>query len=122
MFFTKKPAALGSGLFRKRGLERREVEKRIYGGERWRLTASAAFLSTRIRPGFEQPVTKMKTKFDMFVNILPVGVCHARHHNMLCVTKNRAGNCTFFCGENPLSPERNCDIISVTDDFCEENP
>jgi len=30
--------------FSRKGLERREVEKRFYGGERKRLTASATFL------------------------------------------------------------------------------
>ena len=40
----KKPAAISSGLFAKGYLERREVEKRFYGLEIQRLTASAVFL------------------------------------------------------------------------------
>ena len=36
-----------TGSFRERGLERREVEKRIYGVERFWFTASATFLLLR---------------------------------------------------------------------------
>ena len=39
--------AFHGGFFRIRDLERREVEKRFYGGERKRLTASATFLLLR---------------------------------------------------------------------------
>ena len=49
-------------------LERREVEKRIYGVER---VAAHGFrvLSVCILPSaFEQPITELKTKFDFFVN------------------------------------------------------
>lgn len=46
-----------------KGIERREVEKRIYGEERMRLTASATFLVIRIPEGFEQQIAELKTKF-----------------------------------------------------------
>ena len=49
-------------------LERREVEKRIYGGERKRLTASVTFHGYSIRFGFEHPMKGMKTKIDKIVN------------------------------------------------------
>ena len=41
---TKTPAAKRQRGFPAKGIERREVEKRIYGEERERLTASATFL------------------------------------------------------------------------------
>jgi hypothetical protein len=46
----KDPTAETVGSFCIRGLERREVEKRFYGGERKRLTASATFLFIRYLP------------------------------------------------------------------------
>ena len=42
--------------------------------ERERLTASAAFLNHMIIPGFEYPITKMKTKINDFMNIYPPSV------------------------------------------------
>ena len=49
-------------------MERREVEKRIYEGERQRLTASAALHDYRIICGFERPITNLKTKCNKFMN------------------------------------------------------
>ena len=43
----KNPAAFRQRDFPAKGIERREVEKRIYGEERERLTASATFLLLR---------------------------------------------------------------------------
>jgi hypothetical protein len=65
---AKKPLPYGNGFLAKRGLERREVEKRIYGGERQRLTASAAFHGYRITAVFEQRLTDILTKSDEFMN------------------------------------------------------
>ena len=49
-------------------LERREVEKSIYEGERQRLTASAALHDNSILCGFERLITNLKTKCNKFVN------------------------------------------------------
>ena len=49
------------------GLERREVEKRIF--ERKRLTASATFLIYKIPDSFEHPITDLKTKCDGIMNV-----------------------------------------------------
>ena len=64
-------------------LERREVEKRIYGSseiaartpvltafpnERKRLTASACLSDNSIIDPFEHVITELKTKIDFFVN------------------------------------------------------
>ena len=49
------------------GLERREVEKRIYV----RKGAAHGFRNLsayKVLVGFEQPITELKTKFDKFVN------------------------------------------------------
>ena len=46
-YIGKTPSLHSDGVSRERVLERREVEKRIYGVERERLTASATFLLLR---------------------------------------------------------------------------
>ena len=61
------PSGWTTGLSRK-VLERREVEKRIYGGERKRLTASVTFHGYSLSFGFEHPMKGLKTKIDDFVN------------------------------------------------------
>ena len=68
LFKKEKPRYLLVPGFPRKGLERREVEKRIYGVERF---AAHGFrvLSVCIVPGaFEQPITELKTKIDFFVN------------------------------------------------------
>ena len=54
----KKPLPRGNGFLLK-GVERREVEKRIYGGERLRLTASAAFHGYSLIDIFEYQLTEI---------------------------------------------------------------
>jgi hypothetical protein len=67
-------------------LERREVEKRIYGGEELRLTASAALHGYTITPDFEQQITDILTNNDQFVNNAPTFVLIRSTRN------NREGN------------------------------
>jgi len=58
---------LGTGVSLK-GLERREVEKRIYGVRKERLTASACLSENRILFKFEQRITELETKKGEFMN------------------------------------------------------
>jgi hypothetical protein len=64
------PADPAARFLAKGVLERREVEKRIYGGERQRLTACHDLSVIKIIPAFEHPITELKTIFDEFVNEL----------------------------------------------------
>ena len=54
--------------FRKRVLERREVEKRIYGVGKNAAHGFRNLSVSKIPPGFERPITELKTKYDKFVN------------------------------------------------------
>jgi hypothetical protein len=76
-------------------LERREVARRNCVPERQRLTASAAFLKSRIPADFEQRLTELKTNPDFFVNGF-LGVESKTEHKMLWDAKKEGGNCTFF--------------------------
>ena len=63
----KNPGANCTGVVPRMGLERREVEKRIYGGK----AAAHGFRNLsviKIPPGFERLITELKTKFDKIVN------------------------------------------------------
>jgi hypothetical protein len=76
-------------------LERREVARRNCVPERQRLTASVAFLKSRISAVFEQRLTELKTNPDFFVNGF-LGVESKTEHKMLWDAKKEDGNCTFF--------------------------
>jgi hypothetical protein len=67
-FFSRRKPLPKAAAFSLGDLERREVEKRIYGGERQRLTASAAFHGYRIPAVFEQRLTDILIKSDEIVN------------------------------------------------------
>ena len=59
----------------RKGFERREVEKRFaicLSQERKRLTASAAFHGYILSAGFEQRITELKTKINVFMNNYPL--------------------------------------------------
>ena len=64
----KTPAAFGSGGFLQKGLERREVEKRIYLSGKEAAHGFRNLSVYKIPSGFEHPITDLKTKFDQFVN------------------------------------------------------
>ena len=64
----KGPAAFGSGGFLQKGLERREVEKRIYLSGKEAAHGFRNLSVYKISAGFEHPITDLKTKFDQFVN------------------------------------------------------
>ena len=64
----KTPAAFGSGGFLQKGLERREVEKRIYLSGKEAAHGFRNLSVYKISSGFEHPITDLKTKFDQFVN------------------------------------------------------
>ena len=57
----------GSGVIPRLGLERREVEKRIYG-EKGAAHGFRNLSVIKIIFGFERPITELKTKFDNFMN------------------------------------------------------
>ena len=80
---TRKSLLASQEGFPQKDLERREVEKRIYGSseiaartpvltvfpkERKRLTASACLSDNSIIDPFEHVITELKTKNDFFVN------------------------------------------------------
>ncbi len=66
----KNPAANRAAGFSRKGLERREVEKRIYESERHRLTASVAFHVYRIPEDHVRSVAKIRRFFHEIVNFL----------------------------------------------------
>ena len=63
-------AVTAPGRFRERGLERREVEKRIYGVERGAAHGFRVLSDIKIPRDFEHRINQMKTNIDEFMNIL----------------------------------------------------
>ena len=59
-----------TGGFRERGLERREVEKRIYGVERRAAHGFRVLSGIKITRDFEHRINQMKTNIDEFMNVL----------------------------------------------------
>jgi hypothetical protein len=63
-----KDPLLTQRIFPQKGLGKKRGRKRIYGRERQRLTASAAFLTIRLPADFERRITNLKTNIDIFMN------------------------------------------------------
>ena len=66
---TEKPRYHGwYRVSRERVLERREVEKRIYGVKGFAAHGFRVLSVCILAAAFEQPITELKTKIDKFVN------------------------------------------------------